>query len=127
MDPPAVATLPDGEAIELVAAAEEVTRRYFAEFPDDLDNYSAEVRDWAVHDTQHILSWAVSELNGFRALGRQVDWLARVLAARDFPLERLARNLELSADVLAERVPGERDAIEAMFAEAARGVRAASA
>jgi hypothetical protein len=80
-----------------------------------------------VHDTRYILSWAIAELNGFEALGRQVDWLARVLAARGFPLDRLARNLELSAAVLAERLPSEREPIEAMFAEAARGVRAASA
>lgn len=124
--PPASGTLPSGEAIDLVGPAEEVARRYFDEFPDDLDDYSPEVREWAVHDTRYILGWAIGDLNGFRMLGRQVDWLARVLAARDFPVERLARNLELAADVLAERLPAEREAIEAMFAEAVRGVRATS-
>ena len=124
--PPAHARLPDGERLDLIGAAEEVARRYFDEFPDDLDSYSSEVRDWAVHDTRYILSWAVTELNGFLVLDRQVGWLARVLAAREFPLDRLVRNLELAADVLAERVPAERAAIEAMFAAAAGTVRAAA-
>ena len=29
-------------------------------------------------------------------------WLAKVLVARDFPLEHLARNVELCADVVAD-------------------------
>jgi hypothetical protein len=36
----------------------------------------------------------------------QVAWLARVLAARDFPLEHLAVNLELAAEVVNERLDG---------------------
>lgn len=104
-----------GERIDLVGAAEDVARRYFDEFPDDRDNYSAEVWDWAVHDTRYILSWAIGDLNGLPMLGRQVEWLASVLGARDFPLDRLARNLELSADVLAERLPDRRAEIEELF------------
>ena len=122
--PPAHATLPGGERLELLGLAEEVARRYFEEFPDDLERYSPEVREWAVHDTRYILSWAVGELNGFRMLARQCEWLARVLGARGFPLERLARNLELTRDVLAERLPDQREAVEAMFAEAVVTTRA---
>ena len=33
-----------------------------------------------------------------------VAWLAGVLAARDFPLEHLAANLELAADVVEDRI-----------------------
>ena len=33
-----------------------------------------------------------------------VGWLAGVLDARDFPLEHLAANLELAADVVEERL-----------------------
>jgi hypothetical protein len=40
------------------------------------------------------------ELNG------QVAWLARVLEARGFPLDRLARNLELGAAVVRDQVAG---------------------
>ena len=34
----------------------------------------------------------------------QVDWLAGILGARDFPLDRLVRALEIGADVIAESV-----------------------
>ena len=30
----------------------------------------------------------------------QVQWLGRVLAARSFPIERLARHVELTAEIL---------------------------
>ena len=121
--PPAHATLADGTRIDLVGAAEEVARRYFDEFPDDRERYSPEVWDWAVHDTRYILSWAAGDLNGLPMLERQVAWLARVLAAREFPLERLARNIELAGSVLAERIPERREEVEGLFARAAASVR----
>ena len=121
---PAHATVAGGEAIDLVGAAEEVARRYFEEFPGDRDRYSPEVWDWAVHDTRYILSWGVGDLNGFRMLEPQVDWLARVLAARGFPLEQLARNLELAGDVLAERLPARAGEVGELYARAAGSVRA---
>ena len=120
--PPAHARLADGTELDLVGAAEEVARRYFEEFPDDRERYSPEVWDWAVHDTRYILSWGVGDLNGIPMLERQVAWLARVLAARDFPLERLARNVELAGDALAERLPERRDEIESLFTRVAGAV-----
>lgn len=96
--PPAVST----DGVALTPLAEEVADRYLAEYADDLDRYGPHVRAWAVHDTQWQLWWAANEQID---LGAQVSWLARVLAARDFPLERLARNLELAADVAAGPLP----------------------
>jgi hypothetical protein len=55
---------------------------------------------WCVHDNQHLLNWAVAESNGYGGFERQLAWLAAVLEARDFPLERLARNLDIPATVL---------------------------
>ena len=120
--PPAHATLADGRRLDLVGAAEDVARRYFDEFPDDRERYSPEVWDWAVHDTRYILSWGVGDLNGIPMLERQLSWLARVLAARDFPLDRLIRNVELAGSVLAERVPERREEIESLFARVAGAV-----
>ena len=40
-------------------------------------------------------------------LEAQLAWLARVLEARDFPPARLARGLELLADVVRSRLPDE--------------------
>lgn len=124
--PPAHAELADGDRVDLVAAAEEIARRYFEEFPDDRETYSSEVWDWAVHDTRYILAWGVGDLNGLPMLERQLTWLAGVLAARGFPLERLARNVELSGAALAERLPERRGEIEALYAGAVASVRAAA-
>lgn len=46
---------------------------------------------WCVHDTQHLLNWAAGSLNGWVKMEHEVGWLADVLQARDFPVNRLAR------------------------------------
>ncbi len=104
--PPTTVQAPSGNTIGLLALAEEVCRRYAAEFGDDEDRYKpAEVtRAWCVHDNQHLLNWAFLSLSDFCDFEEQVAWLARILEARDFPLERLARNLELAAEVATEAV-----------------------
>jgi len=102
--PPDTATLPNGEVLFLAPLAHEVCRRYLLEFPDDAERYGAEAaRAWCVHDTQYLLAWAAMDAaDGGGHLARNLEWLARVLAARDFPLDRLVRDLELAADVVAE-------------------------
>ena len=122
--PPARATLRPGERIELVPLAEEVTQRYFDEFPDDAERYGDTGREWCVHDNQYILAWAVGDLAGHRMLARQVSWLAELLSARGYPRERLARNLEIVADVLGERIPDQRDEVAELLTRVAGSVRA---
>jgi hypothetical protein len=102
--PPATATLA-GREIALVPLAEAVADRYFAEFPEDFDRYGDAARAWEVHDTCHCLHWAFLDAEGYASLEKEVNWLADVLRARGFPLEKLARNLELAAAVVQERVP----------------------
>ena len=84
--------------------AELVADRYFAEFPDDLVTYGEAARPWEVYDTSHCLQWAFLDQEDLCDLEKEVTWLADVLRTRGFPLARLARNLELSADVLTERL-----------------------
>lgn len=108
--PPAYAS--DGTALEQLAS--EVANRYFAEFPDDLDRYGPVARDWAIHDTKYQLAWAA---NPYVDLDAQVTWLANILAARDFPVDRLARNLVLAADVAETALP---DAAPRLLAAATR-------
>src|SRR3954471_7264064 len=104
--PPVDAPFADG-SVDLVPLTEAIADRYFAEHPGDLERYGADVaRAWEIHDTRYLLSWAIGAVEGRVDLDGQVSWLARVLEARDFPLGHLARNLELAADVVAERVPG---------------------
>jgi hypothetical protein len=119
--PPAQATLA-GERVDLVALAEAVADAYFDRFPEDLERYGDAARAWELHDTRHLLSWAVGDVEGLVDLERQVAWLARVLAGRDFPLEHLAVNLELAADVVAARLGGG-DAVAARLRDAAALVR----
>ena len=94
-----------GRRVALSPLAQAVADRYFAEFPGDLERYDGDVAvAWELHDTRHVLSWAIGDVEGHVELDRQISWLAGVLGARDFPLEHLARNLELAAGVVAERL-----------------------
>jgi hypothetical protein len=95
-----------GEAIALRPLAEAVAERYFERYPEDLARYGDVARDWEVHDTQHLLNWAVGDVEGHVDLVRQVGWLAGVLQARGFPLEHLASNLELAAETVEAQVGG---------------------
>ena len=106
--PPTEARLGDGVSIDLAALAREVCRRYRGEFPDEAERYGDAGNAWCVHDNQHLLNWAAGSSNGYVDFEREVAWLARVLEARDFPLDRLARNLDIGADVVREQVGGAR-------------------
>ncbi len=102
--PPVNAELNGGKTLDLRALAQEICARYRAEFPDEQQRYGDAGIAWCVHDNQHILNWAVTELNGYGGFERQLAWLAGVLEARDFPLDRLARNLDIAAAVSAEEL-----------------------
>jgi hypothetical protein len=104
--PPADARLGE-ETIDLGPLAEAVADRYFAAHPEDLERYGADVaRAWELHDTRYLLSWAIGDVEQHVDLEHQVAWLARILEAREFPLEHLASNLELAAGVVAGTLPG---------------------
>jgi hypothetical protein len=120
--PPAHAWLRDGPMLDLRSLAEEICRRYRSEFPDEQERYGDAGMAWCVHDNQHLLNWAITEANGYGGFKRQVGWLAGVLEARDFPLDRLARDLEIAAAVLGE--DGTRRPAAQILADGARLVRA---
>ena len=122
--PPAQATLADGAVRDLEPLAVEVTERYAQAFPDEDERYTREWRAWSNHDNQYVLWWALSDHAGTVDLWSQIAWLAGILEARGFPLDRLARNLQLTADVLGERVGGIAD--PAVHALRAAGERVAS-
>ena len=122
--PPASAELADAEPFELQPLAAEICRRYRLEFPDEEERYASAGQEWCVHDNQHILSWAALAADGYVEFQREIDWLAGVLHARDFPLERLARDLEIAVGVLGERRPAEAPRLEGLLLEAASRIRA---
>ena len=90
--------------IELVPLAEEIATRHLERHPDDTERYGDLAREWAVHDMQHVLHWAFGDQAGLVDLAQQVGWLARVLGARDYPLENLWSCLRTAAEVVDERV-----------------------
>jgi hypothetical protein len=118
--PPETVTL-GGREIALVPLAEATADRYFDEFPEDLARYGEEAaRAWEVHDTLHCLRWAVLDVEQRASLEQEIAWLTNVLRSRGFPLEHLARNLELAAAVVDEQ-------LAAPGAVVAEGLRAAAA
>jgi hypothetical protein len=106
--PPGHAWLGDGAMLDLRSLAEEICRRYRAEFPDEEERYGDAGVAWCVHDNQYLLNWAITEANGYGGFERQLTWLAGVLDARDFPLDRLARDLEIAAEVIGDTILSEK-------------------
>ena len=105
MPPPEHVTGPHGRRIDLVAIARKTCVAYDREFPDERERYGPAGAEWCRHDTQHLLNWAVLSLTQELDYERELAWLARILEARDFPLARLARCLELLAQTTRESVP----------------------
>lgn len=122
--PPTSARLPDGTTLPLLPLAEEVCHRYRLEFPDEEQRYGAAGVAWCVHDNLHLYNWAVLHLVGHADLTREVSWLAEVLEARDFPLDRLARDLDIAAEVATEQVEATHSShLATVMREAAAHVR----
>lgn len=103
---PTTAPLGDRDQLDLVALAQVICRQYRAEFADEQERYGDAGDAWCVHDNQYLLCWAAESVNGHVDLNHEVTWLASVLEARNFPIDRLARNLDIGADVVAEAVSG---------------------
>ena len=113
--PPLDATL-HGAPIALAPLAAEIAELYIAAYPGDLERYGEVAREWEVHDTLHLLNWAVGDVEGHLELEQQVAWLAGVLEARDFPLEHLASNLDIAAAVTASALPAVAERLRAAAA-----------
>ena len=121
--PPARAEMADGTEVDLEALAREVCDRYRAEYPDEEARYGDAGQQWCRHDNQHLVNWAVLDTRAYVSLDEQVAWLAKVLEAREFPIDRLARDLDIAAAVVGERVAGG-GAVAAALTRAAEMVRA---
>lgn len=98
--PPPEHSLLAGREVPLEPAAREICRRYREEFPDEQERYGEAGNAWCVHDNQHILNWTLMAVDMGHDLDKELLWLAGVLHHRDFPLERLVRNLHIAAEVV---------------------------
>jgi hypothetical protein len=121
--PPPITAELGGQTIDLRIVAGAICERYHAHFIDEAERYGPVGQEWCRHDNQWLLSWAVGDLQGVTDLDEQVCWLARVLRARDFPIERLAYNLRLAGEVAHAHVGGaDGEALEGVLRRAARTV-----
>ena len=121
--PPAQLALGDGAVVDLGPPASAAADRHLARHPEELERYGPHARAWCRHDLQWVLCWALQDADGQPVdLLAQVDWLARVLAARDYPLDPLADAL----DGLAEVVDAEWPAAAVRLREGAARVRPGS-
>jgi hypothetical protein len=98
--------LAGGDPLDLVALATTICERYTPEYPDERERYGDAGIAWCVHDNQHLLNWATESVNGELDIRQEVAWLATVLESRDFPVDRLARGLDIAAEVVLDRVGG---------------------
>jgi hypothetical protein len=104
--PPDSIALPEGR-VYLAPIAREAAARFWAEFPDEEERYGEAGFEWCVHDTQYLVAWSLQDATiGGGHFEKNLLWLARLLAARNYPLERIARDLEIAADVLEDRYAG---------------------
>lgn len=110
MPPPVTATLPDGVVLDLRPLACEITDRHLLRHPEDTERYGDLARDWGVHDTQHLVNWAVLDGVGAVSFQEQVAWLANVLGSRGYPLANLADNLDTAAQATRELVQSDHTA-----------------
>ena len=104
--PTVSSSLAGGDSLDLLALAKAICELYRLEFPDERQRYGDAGIAWCVHDNQHLLNWATESVNGELDIRQEVAWLATVLEARDFPIDRLARDLDIGADVVLGQVGG---------------------
>jgi hypothetical protein len=128
--PPADVQTAGGATVELVPIAHEICGRYRAEFPDETERYGPAGEAWCLHDNQYLLAWAIQDArDGSVDLIEQAIWLRDILHSRDFPVDRLARNLEIAAAVVAQALIEDplAEAVSRRLVAGARAVRAATA
>jgi hypothetical protein len=122
--PPSSATLPDGSILELAPLAREIGRRHQLEFPDEADRYGDRGLEWCVYDNQWLLSWAIMAAAGWGDFSDQLAWLAGILESRGYPLDRLARDLEIAADVTTQALLSGPDPVRGILLSGAATVSA---
>jgi hypothetical protein len=111
--------------VELVPLAREIARRHRLEFPDEADRYGDRGLEWCVYDNQWLLSWAIMAVAGWGDFHAQLAWLAGILESRGYPVARLARDLEIAAEVTAGPPPiAQPDPLRGVLLSGAEAIRA---
>ncbi len=100
----------------LLELAESVCAEFYRLYPDTDERYGGRGRAYCAHDNAYLAAWIANavELGSPATLARDVQWLADLLAARDFPMDRFVRDLELVADAVAAADLATADAVESI-------------
>jgi hypothetical protein len=125
--PTASSTSRSGNLTARPVIAREIARRHRLEFPDEADRYGERGLEWCVYDNQWLLSWAIMATAGwddFHARLAWLAWLAGILESRGYPLARLARDLEIAADVTTAAAIAEPDPLHAILLSGAQAIKA---
>ena len=105
--------LRDGSAVELRPPRSSRRTVISPSTPSSSSATAPHTRAWCVHDLQWLLLWAVQDADGQGVdFAAQLDWLVRVLDARDYPLASLADALDTLAGA-AGAVAGAADRLRA--------------
>jgi hypothetical protein len=120
--PPQVVRLDDGSVVALGPLVELVAERYYDAYPDEDERYGPAGREWCIHDNLYLLAWAYGARRGDVRFEEQVLWLARVLHSRGFPLERLAHDLRIAADVVVDVRVVDAEAVAGILREGGEAV-----
>jgi len=111
--PPSTVRLRSGEEVALPPFAEAASDAHLAAHPDELERYGEHARAWCVHDLQWLALWAAQDADVQAVeFATQLEWLARLLDARDYPLASLADALGTLADELRGTLPGAADLLD---------------
>jgi hypothetical protein len=109
--------------LHLSAIAHEISHRFFEDYPDEATRYGEAGFAWCVHDNQWLLGWAAGDFEiGGGYFVENVRWLARVLGARDYPAERLVRDLEIAGEVVGDATDSRRE-LAAKLRDGAEAIR----
>jgi hypothetical protein len=101
VNPPQTFQLANGTQIDLAPLARKLCEHYYALYPDDHERYGPEGQAWCDHDSRYLLAWGLEDARAHTVdCVAQVQWLARVLTARSFLIQRLVRHVELTAEIL---------------------------
>jgi hypothetical protein len=121
-EPPPVEARLHGDSVDLRHLATLICDRYYEEYPDENERYGDAGVAWCKHDNQWLLAWAISDVLGYLQLDREALWLAQVLYHRDFPAERLVRDLDIAADIAGLAIPHQGAEVAGRLRQAASAV-----
>lgn len=98
----------------MLELAESVCAEYYALYPDTDERYGGRGRAYCAHDNAYLAAWITRavELGSPATLARDVQWLADLLAARGFPMDRFVQNLELVAAKVSAQGLAPRETVE---------------